>query len=142
MSTVYVQVDQRETDLRFDVPARNAGQIVEVAYADHSPKADEACIGAYAKRVTDTSCTLDDPERVTHYQRVDKVALSSVLKGLNALAGSSASGSCVVVDVLEGSVGSHLFSSGSYPRLRTTERLVLVGRKFTMTDVVNLIQTV
>jgi hypothetical protein len=43
------------SDLRWDVPQRNQGQIVEVAYADHPTCADEACYGSRYQRVIDGS---------------------------------------------------------------------------------------
>ena len=41
--------------LRFDVPRRHQGQIVEIAYADERPYASEADAGSRYKRVTDGS---------------------------------------------------------------------------------------
>lgn len=43
------------SDLRWDVPRRNQGQIVETAYADEPTSADEACYGSKYRRVTDRS---------------------------------------------------------------------------------------
>ena len=51
-------------DLRWDVPAHNQGQIVEVAYADYPTCADEACSGSLYKRVTDRS-----DQSVAYYRR-------------------------------------------------------------------------
>ena len=41
--------------LRWDVPAPNQGQIIEVAYAEPGPHVHEAGPGATYKRITDAS---------------------------------------------------------------------------------------
>lgn len=56
-------------DLRWDVPPRNGGQIVEVAYAHRRPAAAPAVRGAAYKRVTDTSIPVGADGRVTYYRR-------------------------------------------------------------------------
>lgn len=59
-------------NLRWDVPARNGGQIVEVAYAHRRPAAAPAAPavrGAAYKRVTDTSIPVGADGRVTYYRR-------------------------------------------------------------------------
>lgn len=65
----YVKDTSPPRKARWDVPGRNRGQIVEVAYASGSrSEADE---GALFQRVTDTSLPTDHPERVTYYVRED-----------------------------------------------------------------------
>ena len=56
-------------NLRWDVPPRNGGQIVEVAYASRRPTAAPAIRGAAYRRVTDTSIPVDGAGRVTYYRR-------------------------------------------------------------------------
>ena len=58
-----------------------------------------------------------------------------LLIGLNALAGSSASGNSVIVNVDDGNVGGHLFTQGSEPHLADNQRLVKVGRRFTLAGI-------
>lgn len=55
--------------LRWDVPPRNGGQIVEVAYAHRRSAAAPAVRGAAYKRVTDTSIPVGTDGRVTYYRR-------------------------------------------------------------------------
>ena len=51
----YVRIDSVPDGLRFDVPPQNQGQMVEIAYADERPHADEACHGSRYKRIHDRS---------------------------------------------------------------------------------------
>jgi hypothetical protein len=44
--------DRLPSDIRWDVPGHNQGQIVEVAYADYPTQADEACLGSKYRRIT------------------------------------------------------------------------------------------
>lgn len=57
MSVKYIEIPAAQVpeDIRWDVPARNQGQIVEVAYGDHRRYGSEANHGAPYKRVTDHS---------------------------------------------------------------------------------------
>lgn len=67
-----VQANEVPKGIRFDVPARNQGQIIEVAYGDRMAVTAENDAGAPWKRVTDTSLPPGHPERVTYYRRVAK----------------------------------------------------------------------
>lgn len=51
----YVRIERVPENLRWDVPAHNQGQIVEVAYADYPTVRSEACHGSSYQRVTDRS---------------------------------------------------------------------------------------
>jgi len=57
--------------LRWDVPARNQGQIVEIAYACDRYAADEACPGDEYQRVTDQSVPTGSAARTRYYRRAD-----------------------------------------------------------------------
>lgn len=54
--------------LRFDVPRRNQGQIVEVAYGGPMSQRSEHDEGAPYKRVTDASEPPSSPDRVRYYR--------------------------------------------------------------------------
>lgn len=56
--------------VRFDIPAPNQGQAVEISYADWPLRRWPAEEGALYKRVIDRSLPVEDPERVTYYRRV------------------------------------------------------------------------
>lgn len=68
--TKYTEVPASEvtSGLRWDVPGRNQGQIVEVAYANpgHAAPADE---GDPWKRITDTSEPVNSPARIRYLRR-------------------------------------------------------------------------
>jgi cation transport regulator ChaB len=64
-----ITADQVPDDIRFDVPARNQGQIFEVAYGDSDRYKDEADRGAPYMRETDRSFPDGHPDRVTYYRR-------------------------------------------------------------------------
>lgn len=68
MKHQYVKTDRSALpeSLRFDTPAHNSGQIVEVSYADYPTGADEACYGSAYKRVHDRS------DNTTEYFRLVK----------------------------------------------------------------------
>lgn len=72
MAYQQVQANEVPEGIRFDVPARNQGQIIEVAYGDRMELKAENDAGAPWKRVTDTSLPPSHPERVTYYRRVAK----------------------------------------------------------------------
>lgn len=54
---IYIQIAANKVPahIRWDVNGHNQGQIVEVAYADATPQADEACAGSKYRRITDRS---------------------------------------------------------------------------------------
>jgi hypothetical protein len=60
----YVPIDTRSvpSDLRWDVPPQNQGQIVEVAYADERPEPSPACRGSRYRRTTDRAVGPDAHE--------------------------------------------------------------------------------
>ncbi len=67
--TKYTQIaaNQVPANVRWDVPAHCAGQIVEVAYAAARPSRDEAGPGDPYQRVTDRS-----DRSVTYYRSVTR----------------------------------------------------------------------
>jgi hypothetical protein len=73
MTTNYIActVDDIPAGLRWDVPKRNQGQIVEIAYAAPRSYATESGPGDEYRRTTDTSCGVDDPARVRYERRSD-----------------------------------------------------------------------
>ncbi len=76
--TEYIRctADEVRHDVRWDVPERNQGQTIEVAYARATPVAHAACEGDEYKRVTDRSL---DPRLVTYFRRADVPALRLVV---------------------------------------------------------------
>jgi hypothetical protein len=66
MRFAYLSVKESELPkgLRFDVPRREQGQIIEVAYADDPPEEGEACNGSKYRRESDQS-----DGSVTYYVR-------------------------------------------------------------------------
>jgi len=72
----YAAIDYVPSVLRWDIPAQNQGQTVEVAYAAtsrHHEAHDGGRSGQGAapyKRVTDYSIAVGIPGRVTYYARV------------------------------------------------------------------------
>lgn len=55
-------------EIRFAVPRRLQGHLIEVAYGDDAASEAELKAGARWKRVTNTLLPLDHPQRVTYYQ--------------------------------------------------------------------------
>lgn len=70
MGSHYVEVGEDEIPkrVRFDVPRRNQGQIVEVAYGGFGRAEMDSC-DPY-RRITDTSLPLSHPRRVVYERRV------------------------------------------------------------------------
>jgi hypothetical protein len=61
---VKIKAEQVPIGIRFDVPAVNQGQIVEIAYGTFGRY--EACDGDLYKRITDRSCG-----EVEFFKRID-----------------------------------------------------------------------
>lgn len=69
MRARYVECSAKDVpdDIRFDVPRRNQGQMVEIAYGDRGRFRGENDEGSPYKRVTDGS------DRSVTYYRLDEV---------------------------------------------------------------------
>jgi hypothetical protein len=66
-------------EIRWDIPRRNQGQAVEVAYADAHTGASEADVGSEYKRVVDQSDTNIDT-RTEYFLRADLWAKAEIAR--------------------------------------------------------------
>lgn len=67
---VYVQIDRTQIPnaVRWTVPRSSQGQIVEVAISDNMWMTGQLSNFPRYRMITDQSCHLDDPERLTYWQ--------------------------------------------------------------------------
>lgn len=65
-----INADQIPANIRFDVPARFQGQVIEFAYGGTGRYEHDS--GAPYRRVTDYSIAAGQPGRVTFYKRVGR----------------------------------------------------------------------
>jgi len=74
MTGEYVEIGKNEVppQTRFDVTARNQGQIVEVAYGDLPQGQGENGPGDPYRRVTNQSIARGKPGRVRYFRRAKK----------------------------------------------------------------------
>lgn len=65
---MYVEISESEipAGVRFDVPGRNQGQVIEVAYGGFNRASHDA--GDPYKKVTDRSVPVGRASRVTYYR--------------------------------------------------------------------------
>lgn len=63
------EVPKRVRDGRWDVPKRNSGQIIEVAYSDGYPRRSPADVGSLFRRTIDRSDPVGTPPRYARLRR-------------------------------------------------------------------------